>query len=106
MEEEFDLKVALLTPVSDLVTGITGEKFEADFARAGNDTIYAYDPIASKTEEENIDFLFGDLFDNSVEEYEIILNIQNTDQGGNPLLILDRDLPSVGVDKFVLGDQR
>ncbi|WP_051470317.1 SBBP repeat-containing protein [Fischerella sp. PCC 9605] len=102
--DEFDLSVLLWTPGSDLSTGSPGAKFEAVFARKGNDTIYAYDPGVSNPNQ-NIDFLFGDIFDNSEEEYEIILNIQATPQGGNPLLILERDIPSVGADRFVLGDE-
>ncbi|MBW4563656.1 MAG: SBBP repeat-containing protein [Mojavia pulchra JT2-VF2] len=102
--DEFKLSVSLLTPASDLVTGDPGGKFEAVFGRAGNDNIYAYDPYTSSNPQQNIDFLFGDIFDNSVEEYEIILNIQANQQGGNPLLILQRNIPSVGKDKFILGD--
>lgn len=103
--QAFTLIVSLLTPASDLVTGDVGARFEAVFGRAGNDTIYAYDPGANNNQNQNIDFLFGDLFDNSPEEFEIILNIQNTQQGGNPLLILDRNIASVGIDRFVLGDE-
>ncbi len=105
MDEEFDISVALLTPASDLVNGDPGAKFELNFARAGNDTIYVFDPGANNNQNQNIDFLFGDLFDNSPEEFEIVLNLQSAQEGGNPLLILDRDIPSVGKDKFVLGDQ-
>lgn len=103
--EEFEISTALLTPASDLVNGDPGAKFELSFARAGNDTIYTFDPGSSNSLSQNIDFLFGDIFDNSQEEFEIILNIQGTPEGGNPFLILDRDIPSVGRDRFVLGDQ-
>ncbi|MBV6625911.1 MAG: SBBP repeat-containing protein [Rivularia sp. (in: Bacteria)] len=103
--DEFEISTALLTPASDLVNGDPGAKFELNFARGGNDTIYVFDPGSSNNQKENIDFLFGDLFDNSPEEFEIILNIQSSQEGGNPLLILERDIPSVGRDKFVLGDQ-
>ncbi|NBD16528.1 MAG: hypothetical protein GVY04_10430 [Cyanobacteria bacterium] len=103
--DESNIIASLLTPASDLVTGSSSAKFEAIFARAGNDTIYGYDPGDSDTLEQNIDFLFGDIFDNSAEEFEIILNIQAANQGGNPLLILERDIPSVGADKFVLGEE-
>lgn len=102
--EAFNLIIALLTPGSDLATGDPGARFEAVFGRAGNDTIYAYDAIANNNQNQNLDILFGDLFENSQAEFEIILNIQNTQQGGNPLLILERNIPSVGVDRFVLGD--
>lgn len=95
--------VSLLSPASDLVQGGFANS-EILFARAGNDTVYSDDPITSNTQTPNVDFLFGDLFDNSPEEYEIILNIQSIQQGGNPLLILDRNIPSVGKDRFVLGD--
>ena len=103
--DEFEISTALLTPASNLVNGDPGAKFEINFARAGNDTIYVFDPGSSNNQKENIDFLFGDIFDNSPEEFEIILNIQSSQEGGNPLLILERDIPSVGRDKFVLGDQ-
>jgi hypothetical protein len=102
---DFNLIVSLFTPGSDLATGDPNAEFEAVFARAGNDVIYAYDPGANNNEKRNIDFLFGDIFDNSQAEYEIIVNIQNTQQGGNPLLILDRNIPSIGADRFVLGDE-
>ncbi|MEH2436116.1 MAG: SBBP repeat-containing protein [Nostoc sp.] len=98
------IAVSLLTPASDIVLGGGTNDSEALFGRAGNDTIYPDNPIASATQATNVDYLFGDLFDNSAEEFEIILNIQNAQQGGNPFLILDRDIPSVGADRFVLGD--
>ncbi|MBD2529384.1 SBBP repeat-containing protein [Nostoc flagelliforme FACHB-838] len=98
------LAISLLTPASDIVLGGGTNDSEALFGRAGNDTIYPDNPIASATQATNVDYLFGDIFDNSAEEYEIILNIQNAQQGGNPFLILDRNIPSVGADRFVLGD--
>ncbi|MDZ8188316.1 MAG: SBBP repeat-containing protein [Nostoc sp. ChiSLP02] len=91
---------SLFTPASDLVFG--GQvNFEAIFGRAGNDLIYSYDPDVDNTQSQNIDFLFGDLFDNSPEEFGVILNIQQ----GNLLAILDTNIPSVGKDKFILGDK-
>ncbi|MBN3907026.1 MAG: SBBP repeat-containing protein [Nostoc sp. NMS1] len=91
---------SLYTPGSDVV--FPGNvNLEAIFGRAGNDLIYSYDPGVDNTTNQNIDFLFGDIFENSAEEFEIILNIQQ----GNPLLILDRNIPSVGSDKFILGDK-
>ncbi|MCC5600725.1 SBBP repeat-containing protein [Nostoc favosum] len=98
------LAISLLTPASDLVIGGGTNASEALFGRAGNDTIYPDNPIVSATQATNVDYLFGDIFDNSAEEYEIILNIQAAQQGGNPFLILDRNIPSVGADRFVLGD--
>ncbi|MDF5736293.1 MULTISPECIES: SBBP repeat-containing protein [unclassified Nostoc] len=98
------IAISLLTPASDIVIGGGTNDSEALFGRAGNDTIYPDNPIASATQATNVDYLFGDLFDNSPEEYEIILNIQNAQQGGNPFLILNRNIPSVGADRFVLGD--
>ncbi|MEH1904281.1 MAG: hypothetical protein V7L04_23455 [Nostoc sp.] len=98
------IAISLLTPASDIVLGGGTNDSEALFGRAGNDTIYPDNPIASATQPTNVDYLFGDLFDNSPEEYEIILNIQNAQQGGNPFLILNRNIPSVGADRFVLGD--
>lgn len=95
--------IYLLTPASDLVqAGFSN--FELVFGRAGNDTIYPDDPINSRRQSVDVDFLFGDIFDNTPQEYEVILNIQNNQQGTNPLLILERDIPSVGQDRFVLGD--
>lgn len=103
--EEEEFPIYLMSPAADLVqAGIGITNSEVIFGRAGNDTIYSDDPVKSNTQQQNIDFLFGDLFDNTTEEYEILLNIQSTEQGGNPLLILDRDIPSVGQDRFVLGD--
>ena len=94
-----NFSVSLLTPASDLVGGSSGAEFEALFGRAGNDTFYGFDP-ASDYPDINIDFLFGDLFDNSGAEFEIILGITE----GNPLGILDTNIPGVGRDRFVLGD--
>ncbi|AUB35337.1 Outer membrane protein assembly factor BamB, containings PQQ-like beta-propeller repeat [Nostoc flagelliforme CCNUN1] len=99
------LGISLLTPASDLVLASGTTDSEALFGRAGNDTIYPDNPVASATQATNVDYLFGDLFDNSPEEFEIILNIQNAQQGGNPFLILNRNIPSVGADRFVLGDR-
>ncbi|QFS50414.1 SBBP repeat-containing protein [Nostoc sphaeroides] len=99
------LGISLLTPASDLVLAAGTTDSEALFARAGNDTIYPDNPVVSATQATNVDYLFGDIFDNSPEEYEIILNIQAAQQGGNPFLILDRNIPSVGADRFVLGDR-
>ena len=100
MDEELDLAALLFTPGSDLATGGTTSEFEAIFGRRGNDRIYADAPGADVNQSRNIDFLFGDLFDNTVDEYTTILNIQ----GGNLLRILETGPPSVGEDTFVLGD--
>ncbi|MEM7760415.1 MAG: SBBP repeat-containing protein, partial [Cyanobacteria bacterium P01_A01_bin.40] len=100
--DDFDLFVALLTPASDLVGGDPGSETQGIFARAGNDTIYGYDPGINNNENPKVDVLVGDLFDNSPEEFQIIVDIQE----GNPLAILDRGKPpSVGADRFVLGDE-
>jgi hypothetical protein len=103
MDEELNVLVALFTPVSDLASADPNARLEATFARRGNDTIYAFSR-GSTPPSQNIDILFGDIFDNNLEEFEIITNIQNTRQGGNPFLILERNIPSVGRDKHVLGD--
>ena len=92
--------VSLLTPASDLVFGSSGAEFEAIFGRSGNDTIYPFDPAADYPDT-NIDFLFGDLFDNSADEFSIIVGITE----GQPLGILETPIPSVGRDRFVLGDE-
>jgi hypothetical protein len=97
---DFKLNVSLYTPAGDVIVG-GFSNYEALFGRAGNDVFYGEVSSSSTSPTENIDFWFGDIFDNSPQEYEIILNIQQ----GNPLLILDRDIPSVGADKFTLGDE-
>lgn len=94
------LIVSLFTPASDLVL-TANSTFEALFGRAGNDTIYPDDPAVSRTQIQNIDFVFGDLFDNSTEEFEVIVNITQ----GNPLTVLQTGPPSVGADRIVLGDK-
>lgn len=91
---------SLYTPASDLVFG-GDTNFEIIIGRKGNDTIYGDVPVANSSQGQNIDFLFGDLFDNSVQEYGTILAIGN----GNPLAILGTDLPTAGADRFVLGDE-
>ncbi|MEL6352622.1 MAG: SBBP repeat-containing protein [Cyanobacteria bacterium J06627_28] len=103
MEDNSFFNVALLTPASDLVGGFANAQFEGIFARAGNDTIYAFDP-AIDYPDTNIDFLFGDLFDNSAEEFAVIVGITE----GDPFAILEpgTNIPSVGRDRFVLGDER
>jgi Ca2+-binding RTX toxin-like protein len=97
----------LFTPASDLVTGVDGVDFDLVFARGGNDVIYAYDPIAEANKSGiNIDILFGDLFDNTAAEYQVLLDIQGTDQKpGDLFAILNANIPSVGKDRFVLGDE-
>jgi hypothetical protein len=97
---DFELNASLATPASDILLG-GFSNFEALFGRRGNDTFYGEFTNSSNNQEKNIDFWFGDLFDNSPEEYGVILEIQQ----GNPLAILDKDIPSVGADKFVLGDE-
>ncbi len=99
MDEQ--LSVELLTPGSDLVTGSPAAILNFIFARAGSDVIYGYDPGSNDGKTPDIDFLFGDLFDNTADEFEIILELAS----GNSFAILDADIPSVGADKFVLGDE-
>jgi hypothetical protein len=103
MDKELELAVSLFSPVSELITGQASERFEAVFSRRGNDTLYAFAP-GTRSPNQNIDILFGDIFDNSQEEFDIILNIQNNQRGGNPLLILERNIPSLGQDRYILGD--
>ncbi|MEO1402388.1 MAG: SBBP repeat-containing protein [Cyanobacteria bacterium J06635_1] len=95
-----EFEVSLLTPASDLVGGSSSAELEGIFARAGNDLIYGFDPGIDYPEI-NVDFLIGDLFDNSADEFEVITGIIQ----GDPLGILDRNIPSVGRDRFVLGDE-
>ncbi|HLP88298.1 MAG TPA: SBBP repeat-containing protein [Nostocaceae cyanobacterium] len=101
MNEDLSLNVSLLTPASDLVTGVDGIDFDIIFGRAGNDVFYSYDAIADANAKINIDVLFGDLFDNSPAEFEVVLNITT----GNTFAILEANIPSVGKDRFVLGDE-
>lgn len=98
-----DPSVELLTPASDLVTGSDGVPFDIVFGRAGNDIFYAYDPISDANAGINVDILFGDLFDNTPDEFNVVLNIAK----GKPFTILDANIniPSVGKDRFVLGDE-
>ena len=100
--DEFELLTSLYTPASDLVTGdIVDADAESSFGRAGNDALRTYAPQAIADQGQNLDFLFGDIFDNSQEEIDVIFGIQD---GTNPLGILDVGPPSVGSDHFILGD--
>ncbi|MDJ0734087.1 MAG: SBBP repeat-containing protein [Nostocaceae cyanobacterium] len=97
------LSVELLTPGSDLVTGDSNAILDLVFARAGSDVIYGFVPGSNSNNaiDIDIDFLFGDLFDNTADEFNVILQLAS----GNPFAILDADIPSVGADRFVLGDE-
>lgn len=90
----------LFTPGSDVIFASPLNN-AALFGRRGNDTFYGVVSDSSNSKSPKIDVWFGDIYDNSPEEYEIILNIEE----GNPLLILERDIPSVGADRFILGDE-
>ncbi|OKH19848.1 hypothetical protein NIES593_20510 [Hydrococcus rivularis NIES-593] len=105
MDEQLEVFFSLFTPVSDLASGEIGRRLEAVFGRRGNDSLYAFAPgAASPPQNQNVDILFGDIFDNTLEEFEVIFGIQTSPQGGNPLLILERNIPSVGRDRHVLGE--
>ena len=100
--DEFEVLTSLYTPVSDLALGdVTNADAEATFGRAGNDLLRTYSPQAINAQGQNVDYLFGDIFDNSAEEIQVFQGIQNAT---NPLGILDIGPPSVGEDLFVLGD--
>ena len=100
--DEFEVMTSLYTPGSDLALGdVTNADAEASFGRAGNDILRTYSPQAINAQDQNVDYLFGDIFDNSFEELEVFFNIQNA---SNPLGILDIGPPSVGADRFILGD--
>ena len=101
MPPEFQPIVQLATPASD-ITFPAFQNYEAIFGRAGNDTLYSDAPDGIITQRKNIDFVFGDIFDNTVQEYvAVVLAGFNT---GDPLAVLDIGLPVVGADRFVLGD--
>ena len=101
--EEFEVLSSLYTPVSDLALGdVNNADAEAIFGRAGNDNLRVYSPQAiAGAQSQNVDYIFGDIFDNNQEEREVIRGIQ---EGTNPLGILDIGPPSVGADRFLLGD--
>ena len=100
--DEFEVLTSLYTPASDLALGdVTDADGEATFGRAGNDALRTYSPVAVNSQEQNVDYLFGDIFDNSDEEIEVFQSIQD---GSDPLGILDIGPPSVGADRFILGD--
>ena len=100
--DEFEVLTTFFTPASDLVLGdVVEADGETIFGRAGNDALRAYPPQAINAQGQNIDFLFGDIVDNSLEERDLIFAIQD---GTNPLGILDTGPPSVGEDRFILGD--
>ena len=100
--DEFEVLTSLYTPASDLALGdVTNADGEATFGRAGNDALRTYSPQAINAQDQNVDYLFGDIFDNSDAEIEVFQNIQD---GSNPLGILDIGPPSVGADRFILGD--
>lgn len=108
MEDNLSLSVGLLTPASDLITGADGIEFDIIFGRGGNDVFYAYDPISDANAPLNIDVLFGDLFDNTPDEFNVIRAIAGDPVNGiagNPFAILNANIPSVGQDRFVLGDE-
>ena len=93
--------VELLTPASDPVFGDSNAIIDLVFARAGSDVIYGYDPGVNDGTTTDIDLLFGDLFDNTAAEFATIVELGS----GNLFAILDTDIPSVGEDRFVLGDE-
>ncbi|MGA7936889.1 MAG: SBBP repeat-containing protein, partial [Kovacikia sp.] len=108
MDETLSLGFELLTPTSDLIVGSDGVDIDIVFGRAGNDVFYTYDPISSANKSLNIDILFGDLFDNTPAEFDVIRAILGDPANGipgNPLAILNANIPSVGQDRFVLGDE-
>jgi Ca2+-binding RTX toxin-like protein len=89
-----DFLFVTLTPASDVVFGGFGE-YQVLFGRRGNDVLYGLDQSLSNNKSSlNIDVMFGDS-----EPVGILagLDILNT-LGGNP--------PTIGKDRFVLGDWR
>ena len=98
--EELTLNVSLLSPVSDLIAGAS-TLIDLIFGRAGNDVFYPFDPLRDSDAGVNIDILFGDTFDNTPEEFELTLALAS----GDPFAILNFDIPSIGSDRFVLGDE-
>ena len=102
MPPAFQPTVTLATPATDLLIP-SFQNFDAYFGRTGNDIIYPDAPVVNGTSGQNIDFLFGDAFDTTVQEY-VALVLAGFNQG-DPLAILDIGLPTAGADRFVLGDR-
>lgn len=101
--DELTFNVALLTPGSDPVSGAPSVVLDLIFARAGNDVIYGYDPGSNDGTSTDIDVLFGDLFDNTENEFALITAIGEGDSFA--ILAPEVNIPSVGRDRFVLGDE-
>ncbi|EDX85410.1 hypothetical protein S7335_3111 [Synechococcus sp. PCC 7335] len=92
-------KIFAHIPASNLLPG--GEEFQIVLGRAGNDTLNVYDPTSEAPDTPNVDLLIGDLFDNTPEEFNVFSQIL----AGNLFAILAADIPSVGADRFVLGNE-
>lgn len=106
--DKFTLNVSLLSPVSDLIAG-AGVNLDLIFGRGGNDIFYSFDPLEDAKPGINIDILFGDLFDNTPEEFQVTSALAGFATGTpDPFAILNPNLPnipSIGRDRFVLGDE-
>jgi Ca2+-binding RTX toxin-like protein len=89
-----DFLFVTLTPASDVVFGGFGE-YQLLFGRRGNDVLYGLDQSLSNQKSSlNIDVMLGDSEPVALFAYSDILNTL----GGNP--------PTIGKDRFVLGDWR
>lgn len=92
-ETEFDNLTVSLTPVSDVTVGGLTD-FQLMFARQGNDVLYPFDRTLNQPSQPSsqIDFFFGD---SEVIKLALLQDLFSI-LGGEP--------PSVGKDRFVLGD--
>jgi hypothetical protein len=113
-------QVALLSPVSDVAFG-SAAPIDVLFGRNGNDVFQGFDPANNDRTKPDLDIFFGDLFDNTVPEYLLILAIQGKLDprlppdtfailNSNTLTPLGLPTPtpssagSLGTDRFLLGD--
>jgi hypothetical protein len=100
MDNSVSVSTTLLTPLSELVFGNPTD-VDLLFGRHGNDTIYGEVYNEANIQEIDYDFLFGDMFDTSTADIEVLEAILFED---NPLKILETGPLPGWSDTFVLGD--
>jgi hypothetical protein len=121
MNQPQEINVTLQSPVSDVAFGSFTAPTDILFGRDGNDIFQGFAPANNDRIKPDIDIFVGDLFDNTVPEYLLILAIQGKldprlppDQFAilNPKTLDPLGLPtptpssagSLGADRFLLGD--